>query len=101
MTLAKRVEGMTRQTGVHAAGVVIGTKPLIETVPLYRDAKSGAVMTQFDMRCVEKIGLIKFDFLGLRTLTTIADAERRVRANGAAAQSASTTWGYHWALAWR
>jgi DNA polymerase-3 subunit alpha len=78
----RRLEGITRHASTHAAGVVIGTKPLIETVPLYRDPKSGDVVTQFDMRCVEKIGLIKFDFLGLRTLTTIAAAERRVRENG-------------------
>ncbi len=81
---ARRLEGLTRHASTHAAGVVIGTRPLIETVPLYRDPKSGDVMTQFDMRCVEKIGLIKFDFLGLRTLTTIADAEARIRAAGLA-----------------
>ena len=61
---------------------MIGNQPLIEMVPLYRDPKSGAVMTQWDMRCVEKVGLIKFDFLGLKTLTVIADAERRIRAGG-------------------
>jgi DNA polymerase III subunit alpha len=76
---ARKLEGLTRHASTHAAGVVIGTAPLIESVPLYRDPRSGDVVTQFDMRCVEKIGLIKFDFLGLRTLTTIADAERRVR----------------------
>ncbi|MEM7411032.1 MAG: DNA polymerase III subunit alpha [Myxococcota bacterium] len=76
---ALRLEGLTRHASTHAAGVVIGTEPLIETVPLYRDPKSGDTVTQFDMRCVEKIGLIKFDFLGLRTLTTIAAAARRVR----------------------
>ena len=77
---ARRLEGLTRHASTHAAGVVIGNRPLIEMVPLYRDARSGAVMTQWDMRCVEKVGLIKFDFLGLRTLTAIADAERRIRA---------------------
>jgi len=76
---ARRLEGLTRHASTHAAGVVIGTRPLIETVPLYRDPRSGDVVTQFDMRCVEKLGLIKFDFLGLKTLTTIADAVRRVR----------------------
>ena len=79
---AGRLEGLTRHASTHAAGVVIGTAPLIETVPLYRDSRSGDVVTQFDMRCVEKLGLIKFDFLGLKTLTTIADAERRVRDGG-------------------
>jgi len=76
---ARGLEGLTRHASTHAAGVVIGDRPLIEQVPLYRDPKSGDVMTQFDMRCVEKLGLIKFDILGLRTLTTIADAERRIR----------------------
>ena len=79
ITTARRLEGLTRHASIHAAGVVIGTSPLIETIPLYRDPKSGEVVSQFDMRCVEKLGLIKFDFLGLRTLTTIAAAERRIR----------------------
>jgi DNA polymerase III subunit alpha len=79
---ARRLEGLTRHASTHAAGVVIGNRPLIEMVPLYRDPKSGAVMSQWDMRCVEKVGLIKFDFLGLRTLTAIADTERRIRAGG-------------------
>ena len=79
---ARKLEGLTRHASTHAAGVVIGTQPLVEMVPLYRDARTGDVMTQFDMRCVEKIGLIKFDFLGLRTLTIIADAEKHIRAAG-------------------
>jgi len=76
---ARKLEGLTRHASKHAAGVVISTEPLIESVPLYRDPRSGDVMTQYDMRCVEKIGLIKFDFLGLKTLTVIADAERGIR----------------------
>jgi len=76
---ARKLEGLTRHASKHAAGVVIGTKPLIEMVPLYRDAKSGDVMSQYNMNCVERIGLIKFDFLGLRTLTLLADAERMIR----------------------
>ncbi|HEX2483785.1 MAG TPA: DNA polymerase III subunit alpha [Myxococcota bacterium] len=79
---ARRLEGLTRHASTHAAGVVIGNRPLIDLVPLYRDPRSGAVMTQWDMRCVEKVGLIKFDFLGLRTLTAITDAERRIRDGG-------------------
>jgi DNA polymerase-3 subunit alpha len=79
---ARRLEGLTRHASTHAAGVVIGNRPLIDLVPLYRDPKSGAVMTQFDMRCVEKVGLIKFDFLGLKTLTALTDAERRIRGGG-------------------
>jgi len=76
---AQAVEGITRHASTHAAGLVIGTKPLIEMVPLYRDPKTGDVVTQFDMRMVEKVGLVKFDFLGLKTLTVIADAVALVR----------------------
>ncbi len=79
---ALSLEGLTRHASTHAAGVVIGNRPLIDLVPLYRDPKSGEVVTQFDMNMVERIGLVKFDFLGLRTLTVIADAEKLVRANG-------------------
>jgi len=78
---ALALEGLTRHASTHAAGVVIGNRPLIDLVPLYRDPKSGEVVTQYDMNMVEKIGLVKFDFLGLRTLTIIADAERLVRAS--------------------
>ncbi len=76
---AMKLEGLTRHASKHAAGVVIGTKPLIEMVPLYKDPKSGDVMTQYNMVCVEQVGLIKFDFLGLKTLTLMADAERMIR----------------------
>ena len=76
---ARNLEGLTRHASKHAAGVVIGTRPLIEMVPLYKDPKSGDVMTQYNMGCVEKVGLIKFDFLGLKTLTLMADAERMIR----------------------
>jgi DNA polymerase-3 subunit alpha len=79
METALGLEGLTRHASTHAAGLVVGDRPLIQQVPLYRDPKSGDVLTQFDMRCVEKLGLIKFDFLGLKTLTTIRDAERRVQ----------------------
>ena len=79
---AQKLEGLPRHASTHAAGVVIGTQPLIEMVPLYRDSRTGDVMTQYDMRCVEKVGLIKFDFLGLRTLTIIADAEKHIRQGG-------------------
>jgi len=76
---AQNLEGITRHASKHAAGVVVGTKPLIEMVPLYKDPKSGDVMTQYNMNCIEQIGLIKFDFLGLKTLTLMADAERMIR----------------------
>jgi DNA polymerase-3 subunit alpha len=80
METALSLEGLTRHASKHAAGVVIGNKPLIELVPLYRDPKSGDIMSQYNMTCVEKVGLIKFDFLGLRTLTVMADAEEMIRA---------------------
>ena len=76
---ALKLEGLTRHASKHAAGVVIGNRPLIDMVPLYRDARSGDVMSQYNMGCVEKVGLIKFDFLGLKTLTLLADAERLIR----------------------
>jgi DNA polymerase-3 subunit alpha len=79
---ARKLEGLTRHASTHAAGVVIGNEPLIDLVPLYRDPRTGDVLTQYDWRCVEKVGLIKFDFLGLRTLTLIADAERHIQASG-------------------
>jgi DNA polymerase-3 subunit alpha len=87
---ARRLEGLTRHASTHAAGVVIGNRPLIEMVPLYRDSRSGDTITQWDMRSVEKVGLVKFDFLGLRTLTIIADTERLIRKGGVPDFSAST-----------
>ncbi len=82
LQIARRVEGLTRHASTHAAGVVIGSRPLIEMVPLYRDPKSKDVVTQYDGKCIEKVGLIKFDFLGLKTLTVIHDAERLIREGG-------------------
>jgi DNA polymerase-3 subunit alpha len=79
LDLARALEGQIRHPGKHAAGVVIGNRPLLEETPLYRDPRTGEVLTQFDWRCVEKIGLIKFDLLGLRTLTIIDDTVRRIR----------------------
>ena len=72
--LAQRVEGMTRQTGVHAAGVVIADRPLVEHAPLYRDGPEGGPVVQYEMKAAEGVGLIKFDFLGLKTLDQIRDA---------------------------
>jgi DNA polymerase-3 subunit alpha len=76
--LALALEGQIRNAGRHAAGVVISSRPLLETVPLYRDPRSHEVVTQYDWRKNEAVGLIKFDFLGLRTLTIIHDAVRRI-----------------------
>ena len=75
---AERIEGLSRHSSVHAAGVVIAPGPLDDYVPICADTKSGAVITQFDMNALEKAGMLKMDFLGLRTLTVIADAARNV-----------------------
>jgi len=75
------LEGLPRHASTHAAGVVISDKPLNEYMPLYR-GKKGEVVTQLDMQCVEKIGLVKFDFLGLRNLTVIAEALSLIERQG-------------------
>ncbi len=72
ISICRVLEGLPRHASTHAAGVVIADKPLVEYLPLYK-GKKGEVVTQFDMKAVEKIGLIKFDFLGLRNLTVIAE----------------------------
>ncbi|MBW2608118.1 MAG: DNA polymerase III subunit alpha [Deltaproteobacteria bacterium] len=72
ISICRVLEGLPRHASTHAAGVVIADKPLVEYLPLYK-GKKGEVVTQLDMKAVEKIGLIKFDFLGLRNLTVIAD----------------------------
>jgi len=77
---ALRLEGLTRHASTHAAGVVIANLPLVDYLPLYVD-KDGGIVTQFDMESVEKIGLIKFDFLGLKTLTLIHDCLRLMEAS--------------------
>ena len=73
--LAIQLEGLYRHASTHAAGVVIGDRPLHELVPLYLDPKSDMPVTQFNMKFVEQAGLVKFDFLGLKTLTVIARAK--------------------------
>ncbi|MCF8064357.1 MAG: DNA polymerase III subunit alpha, partial [Desulfarculaceae bacterium] len=80
LDVARSLEGLPRHASTHAAGVVIGDVPLDQVVPLYRGTGEENV-TQFDMKCVEKAGLIKFDFLGLKTLTVIALAVEMVRHN--------------------
>jgi DNA polymerase III subunit alpha len=66
-----KLEGLPRHASTHAAGVVIGDRPLEELVPLYRDPRAAAAVTQLNMKDVEKAGLVKFDFLGLTTLTML------------------------------
>lgn len=69
--IALKLEGLYRHASTHAAGLVIGDRPLNELVPLYRDPRSDMPVTQFNMKWVEQAGLVKFDFLGLKTLTTL------------------------------
>jgi len=71
---AMQLEGLPRNSSTHAAGVVIGDRPLSQLVPLYRDPKSDMPVTQFDMKYVETAGLVKFDFLGLKTLSVLQRA---------------------------
>ncbi|MCZ8259184.1 MAG: DNA polymerase III subunit alpha [Beijerinckiaceae bacterium] len=74
LNIAQRLEGLFRHASTHAAGIVIGDRPLEELVPLYRDPKSDMPVTQFNMKWVEPAGLVKFDFLGLKTLTILQGA---------------------------
>ena len=78
--MAKKIEGCARHIGVHAAGVVIAPTPLTDYTPLQFDPKGeGKIITQYDMYSIEEAGLLKFDFLGLKNLTIIADAIERIR----------------------
>jgi DNA polymerase III subunit alpha len=83
MSIALQLEGLYRHASTHAAGVVIGDRPLSELVPLYRDPRSDMPVTQFNMKYVEAGGLVKFDFLGLKTLTVLANAVKLVNADRA------------------
>ena len=74
MDMAQKLEGLYRHASTHAAGVVISDRPLTELIPLIRDQKSGMLVTQFNMKYVEQAGLVKFDFLGLTTLTILQRA---------------------------
>jgi DNA polymerase-3 subunit alpha len=74
LDIAVKLEGLYRHASTHAAGIVIGERPLIELVPLYRDPKSDMPVTQFNMKWVEQAGLVKFDLLGLKTLTVLETA---------------------------
>ena len=80
--IAQKLEGLTRHASTHAAGIVIGDRPLTEMVPLYRDPKSLMPVTQFNMKWVEPAGLVKFDFLGLKTLTVLDRAAKLVARRG-------------------
>ncbi len=82
MDIARRLEGLYRHASTHAAGVVIGDRPLDRLIPLYRDPRSDMPVTGYNMKYVESAGLVKFDFLGLKTLTVLARAADLVRARG-------------------
>ncbi|HEV2098890.1 MAG TPA: DNA polymerase III subunit alpha [Stellaceae bacterium] len=82
MEIALKLEGLYRHASTHAAGVVIGDRPLAELVPLYRDPRSNMPVTQFSMKWVELAGLVKFDFLGLKTLTVLARCLELLEARG-------------------
>jgi DNA polymerase-3 subunit alpha len=88
-TIAKKLEGLNRHASTHAAGIVIGDRPLSELVPLYRDPKSDMPVTQFNMKWVEQAGLVKFDFLGLKTLTVLNKTVELVRRRGVSIDLAS------------
>ncbi|UQX87175.1 DNA polymerase III subunit alpha [Jatrophihabitans telluris] len=78
---AQGLEGLKRQWGVHAAGVIMSSEPLVDVIPIMRREQDGAIITQFDYPSCEKLGLIKMDFLGLRNLTILDDAVANIKAN--------------------
>ena len=78
LEIAMKLEGLYRHASTHAAGIVIGDRPLDQLVPLYRDPRSGMKVSQFNMKWVEQAGLVKFDFLGLKTLTVLDVAVKQI-----------------------
>ena len=90
--LAMKLEGLPRHASTHAAGVVIGDRPLQELVPLYRDPRSDMPVTQFDMKYVEAAGLVKFDFLGLKTLSVLKEGQRLLAERGIRVDFAKLGW---------
>lgn len=78
---ARGIEGLKRQPGVHAAGVILSREPLVDVLPVWRRDQDGATITQFDMGACEKLGLLKMDFLGLRNLTVLDDTLENIRIN--------------------
>ncbi|HEX8533011.1 MAG TPA: DNA polymerase III subunit alpha [Allosphingosinicella sp.] len=90
--LARKLEGLPRHSSTHAAGVVIGDRPLDQLVPLYRDPRSDMPVTQFDMKYVEAAGLVKFDFLGLKTLSVLQKAVQMLAKRGIAVDLDRLAW---------
>jgi DNA polymerase III subunit alpha len=78
---ARGLEGLKRQWGVHAAGVILSREPLLDVIPIQRREQDGAIITQFDMGACESLGLLKMDFLGLRNLTVLDDCLLNIRSN--------------------
>ena len=90
--LAMQLEGLPRNSSTHAAGVVIGDRPLAQLVPLYRDPRSDMPVTQFDMKHVEDAGLVKFDFLGLKTLSVLRKAVDLLAQRGITIDLSALAW---------
>lgn len=90
--LALKLEGLPRHASTHAAGVVIGDRRLDELVPLYRDPRSDMPVTQFDMKYVEAAGLVKFDFLGLKTLSVLKEGRRLLAEQGIEVDFSALPW---------
>ncbi|SMC32438.1 DNA polymerase III subunit alpha [Novosphingobium sp. B1] len=90
--LAMQLEGLPRNSSTHAAGVVIGDRPLAQLVPLYRDPRSDMPVTQFDMKHVEDAGLVKFDFLGLKTLSVLRKAVDLMGKRGISIDLSALAW---------
>ncbi len=91
LDIGQRLEGLYRHASTHAAGVVIADRPLIELVPLYRDPRAQLPATQFSMKWAEAAGLVKFDFLGLKTLTVIETARKLIARKGVDIDPAALT----------
>ena len=81
LNISLKLEGLNRHAGTHAAGIVIGDRPIEKLVPIYRDPRSDMPVTQYNMKWVEQAGLVKFDFLGLKTLTTIENTIKLIKQN--------------------
>jgi DNA polymerase-3 subunit alpha len=92
LDLATQLEGLPRHSSTHAAGVVIGDRPLAQLVPLYRDPRSDMPVTQFDMKYVEGAGLVKFDFLGLKTLSVLKKAVQLLAKRGISIDLDALAW---------
>ena len=90
--LARKLEGLPRHSSTHAAGVVIGDRPLDQLVPLYRDPRSDLPVTQFDMKYVEAAGLVKFDFLGLKTLSVLQKGVQMLARRGVTVDLDTLAW---------